>query len=44
MAGIESLFSSPTDDPTQRLRGNPITLNLLIYNNTIIYIIFDMKV
>ena len=24
---FESLFSNPTCDPTQRLRGNPITLN-----------------
>jgi hypothetical protein len=33
----------PTDDPTQRLRGNPITLNLKLYNDTIIYIIFYLK-
>jgi hypothetical protein len=33
----------PTYDPTQRLRGNPITLNLYIYNNILIYIVFDLK-
>ncbi len=30
-------------DPTQRSRGNPITLNLDIYNDSVIYIIFVMK-
>ncbi len=33
----------PTCDPTQRLRGNPITLNLYIYNISGIYIITDKK-
>ncbi len=33
----------PTYDPTQRLRGNPITLNLYIYNNILIYIVFCLK-
>ena len=38
MAESKSLFSSPASDPTQRLRGNPITLNMYIYNNVGIYI------
>ena len=33
----------PTYNPTQRLRGNLITLNLFLYYNIIIYIIFDLK-
>ena len=33
----------PTYDPTQRLKGNPITLNLYIYNNILIYIVFGLK-
>jgi hypothetical protein len=33
----------PTCDPTQRLRGNPITLNLYLYNGAGIYIITDPK-
>ena len=33
----------PTCDPTQRLRGNPISLNLYIYNVSGIYIIIDAK-
>ncbi len=43
MVGSESLFSGPTSDPTQRLRGNPITLNLYIYDDVGIYIITDPK-
>ena len=43
MVGFESLFSVPTCDPTQRLRGNPITLNLFFYNQLNIYIITDQK-
>lgn len=39
----ESLFSVPTCDPTQRLRGNPITLNLYPYSGVGIYIITDPK-
>lgn len=34
---------SPTCDPTQGLRGNPITLNLNLYNDRVIYIIIDAK-
>jgi hypothetical protein len=34
---------TPTFDPTQRLRGNPISLNLNIYNVSGIYIITDKK-
>ncbi len=43
MVESESLFSGPTCDPTQRLRGNPITLNLYIYKELNIYIITDQK-
>ena len=35
---FESLFSNPTCDPTQRLRGNPITLNLQALIGTSTYI------
>ena len=37
------ILEVPTCDPTQRLRGNPITLNLYIYNDVEIYIITDPK-
>jgi len=42
-AEYEPLFSNSTYDPTQRLRGNPITLNLIFYNIVKIYIITDLK-
>ena len=31
--GLSPYSQAPNHDPTQRLRGNPITLNLYIYNN-----------
>jgi|GEM_PF-6572972 len=43
MAEAESLFSVSTCDPTQRLRVNPVALNLHIYKDQVIYIIFDRK-
>ena len=44
--GVLSPYSqAPTYyDPTQRLRGNPISLNQYLYNNIIIYILFYLKV
>jgi hypothetical protein len=41
--GLSPYSQAPNHDPTQRLRGNPITPNLKLYNNIIIYTIFDMK-
>jgi hypothetical protein len=29
--GLSPYSQAPTHDPTQRLRGNPITLNLFLY-------------
>lgn len=43
MQGFESLFSNPYLNPTQRLRGNPITLNQLLYNYIIIYLLLLEK-
>ena len=31
--GLSPYSQAPTHDPTQRLRGNPITLNLFLYCN-----------
>jgi hypothetical protein len=41
--GLSPYSQAPNHDPTQRLRGNPITLNLLLYCDTNIYIILDLK-
>lgn len=43
--GVLSPYSqAPTYyDPTQRLRGNPISLNIYLYNYIIIYILFYLK-
>jgi len=44
MVGLPSPYSRiPTCDPTQRLRGNPIALNLYSYSSVGIYIIIDQK-
>jgi hypothetical protein len=39
--GLSPYSQAPNHDPTQRLRGNPISLNPLLYNNIIIYISFS---
>jgi hypothetical protein len=41
--GLSPYSQVPTHYPTQRSRGNPITLNLFLYSNIIIYIPFDLK-
>jgi hypothetical protein len=44
VVGAEPYSLVPTCDPTQRLRGNPITLNLYaFYNHVALYIITDLK-
>ena len=37
--GLSPYSQAPNHDPTQRLRGNPITLNQLFCNNINIYYI-----
>jgi hypothetical protein len=43
--GLSPYPQAPAYDPTQRLRGKPITLNTKLYNNIIIYLsIFERLV